>query len=216
MNDSSHTSGVTSVDDALTLLAAEQYVADRSLATAVFLSLRLGRPLFLEGEAGVGKTEVAKVLANGLGRDLIRLQCYEGLDVSSAVYEWNYARQMIESAPGRSRRRSIARGTRPRHFLGAVPGGAATSVGLAAAPGRRPGVAHRRAGSNGRAFRSLPAGAAVRVPDHDPRARSDQGGAAARRGHHIEPHSRDSRCAEAALLLLLGGLSQTPSASFRS
>ncbi len=85
-----------SVDETLLLLEQERYVADRSLATAVFLSLRLGRPLFLEGEAGVGKTEVGKVLATGLGRRLIRLQCYEGLDVSSAVYEWNYARQMIE------------------------------------------------------------------------------------------------------------------------
>jgi MoxR-like ATPase len=85
-----------SVDDAATLLRSGQYVADRSLATAVFLALKLGRPLFLEGEAGVGKTEIAKVLASTLGRELIRLQCYEGLDVSSAVYEWNYARQMLE------------------------------------------------------------------------------------------------------------------------
>ena len=85
-----------SVDETLLLLEQERYVADRSLATAVYLSLKLGRPLFLEGEAGVGKTEVGKVLATGLKRRLIRLQCYEGLDVSSAVYEWNYARQMIE------------------------------------------------------------------------------------------------------------------------
>ena len=85
-----------SVDETLELLREERYVADRSLATSVYLSLRLGRPLFLEGEAGVGKTEVGKVLASGLRRRLIRLQCYEGLDVSSAVYEWNYARQMIE------------------------------------------------------------------------------------------------------------------------
>ena len=85
-----------SVDDTLALLAAGEYVADRSLATALFLSLRLGRPLFLEGEAGVGKTEVAKVLARTLGRRLIRLQCYEGLDLASAVYEWDYARQMLE------------------------------------------------------------------------------------------------------------------------
>ena len=86
----------TSVDDTLALLAEGDYVADRSLATALFLSLRLGRPLFLEGEAGVGKTEVAKVLARTLRRRLIRLQCYEGLDLSSAVYEWDYARQMLE------------------------------------------------------------------------------------------------------------------------
>ena len=85
-----------SVDDTLGLLAQGEYVADTSLATALYLALRLGRPLFLEGEAGVGKTEIAKVLSATLGRRLIRLQCYEGLDVSSAVYEWNYARQMLE------------------------------------------------------------------------------------------------------------------------
>ncbi len=85
-----------SIDDTLALLADAGYVAGRPLATVLFLSLRMGRPLFLEGEAGVGKTEIAKVLAAGLGRRLIRLQCYEGLDVSSAVYEWNYAAQMIE------------------------------------------------------------------------------------------------------------------------
>src|SRR5499433_1739656 len=85
----------TSIDDAVKLLAAGDYVAERSLATAVFLALRMKRPLFLEGEAGVGKTEIAKVLAGALGRKLIRLQCYEGLDVASAVYEWNSAAQMI-------------------------------------------------------------------------------------------------------------------------
>ncbi|MDX8464725.1 MoxR family ATPase [Mesorhizobium sp. VK23B] len=85
-----------SIDETLDLLTRADYVADRSLATVLFLSLRMKRPLFLEGEAGVGKTEIAKVLAGALGRRLIRLQCYEGLDVSSAVYEWNYAAQMIE------------------------------------------------------------------------------------------------------------------------
>jgi len=85
-----------SIDDALALLARADYVAERSLATAVFLALKMNRPLFLEGEAGVGKTEIAKVLASGLGRPLVRLQCYEGLDIASAVYEWNYSRQMIE------------------------------------------------------------------------------------------------------------------------
>ncbi len=85
-----------SVSATLEILGRGQYVADRSLATAVYLALSLKRPLFLEGEAGTGKTEIAKVLADTLGRRLIRLQCYEGLDVASAVYEWNYARQMIE------------------------------------------------------------------------------------------------------------------------
>jgi MoxR-like ATPase len=85
-----------SVDATLALLEGQDYVCDRRLATAVFLALKLRRPLFLEGEAGVGKTEIAKVLSAGLARKLIRLQCYEGLDVSAAVYEWNYPRQMIE------------------------------------------------------------------------------------------------------------------------
>lgn len=84
-----------SIDDTLSLLGENRYVADRALATVVFLALRMGRPLFLEGEAGVGKTEIAKVLAAALKRRLVRLQCYEGLDVASALYEWNYAAQMI-------------------------------------------------------------------------------------------------------------------------
>jgi MoxR-like ATPase len=98
-----------SIDATVSLLSSAGYVADRSLATVIFLALRMGRPLFLEGEAGVGKTEIAKVLAGSLGRRLIRLQCYEGLDVSSAVYEWNYAGQMLairlaEAAGGADRK----------------------------------------------------------------------------------------------------------------
>src|SRR6185369_6941099 len=85
----------SSIDDTLKLLAGADYLADRSLATVLFLALRMGRPLFLEGVAGVGKTEIAKVLSQTLGRRLLRLQCYEGLDGSAAVYEWNYAEQMI-------------------------------------------------------------------------------------------------------------------------
>ncbi|MBA5777651.1 MoxR family ATPase [Stappia sp. F7233] len=85
-----------SIDETLALLDGAGYVADRSLATVLHLSLAMKRPLFLEGEAGVGKTEIAKVLATSLNRNLIRLQCYEGLDLSTAVYEWNYAAQMVE------------------------------------------------------------------------------------------------------------------------
>src|SRR5687768_3812202 len=85
-----------SIDETQALLARGEYVADRSLATSLFLSLAMRRPLFLEGEAGVGKTEIGKVIAQALGRELIRLQCYEGLDISQAAYEWNYSRQMIE------------------------------------------------------------------------------------------------------------------------
>lgn len=109
------------VDQAAALLASGRYIADRSLATAVFLALKLGRPLFLEGEAGVGKTEIAKVLASTLGRRLLRLQCYEGLDVASAVYEWNYSRQMIEirlaEAAGEGSRERLAEDVFARRFL---------------------------------------------------------------------------------------------------
>ncbi len=87
--------GFQSIDDVQAQLAQEDYICSRALATVVFLGLKLGRPLFLEGEAGTGKTEIAKVIAKALGRRLIRLQCYEGLDAASAVYEWNFAAQMI-------------------------------------------------------------------------------------------------------------------------
>ena len=103
------------------LLATSNYIAERSLATSVFLSLNLKRPLLLEGEAGVGKTEVAKVLADAMDRPFIRLQCYEGLDVSSAVYEWDYSRQMIEirlaEAQGVHDRDEIARDIFSEKFL---------------------------------------------------------------------------------------------------
>jgi MoxR-like ATPase len=101
-----------SIDATVDLLARSAYVADRSLATAIFLALKMGRPLLLEGEAGVGKTEIAKVLAGALGRRLIRLQCYEGLDTASAVYEWNYQAQMIEI------RLAEAEGVEDRETLG--------------------------------------------------------------------------------------------------
>ncbi|MBI1398402.1 MAG: AAA domain-containing protein [Betaproteobacteria bacterium] len=109
------------IDATTSLLASADYVAERALSTAVFLALKLGRPLFLEGEAGVGKTEIAKVLAQTLGRPLVRLQCYEGLDTAAAVYEWNYARQMIEirllEAGGVSDREAIARDIFSEAFL---------------------------------------------------------------------------------------------------
>jgi MoxR-like ATPase len=110
-----------SIDDTLKLLAAADYLADRSLATVLFLALKMGRPLFLEGEAGVGKTEIAKVLAATLGRRLIRLQCYEGLDVAAAVYEWNYAAQMITirlaEAEGGADRERLAQDVFSERFL---------------------------------------------------------------------------------------------------
>ncbi|MFN3566918.1 MAG: AAA family ATPase, partial [Burkholderiaceae bacterium] len=109
-----------SIDATAQLLARQNYVADRQLATAVFLALRLGRPLFLEGEPGTGKTEIAKVLAAGLGAELIRLQCYEGLDVNAAAYEWNYARQMLEirlAEPAHEAREHVAAGLFTERFL---------------------------------------------------------------------------------------------------
>lgn len=122
MNDQTHgQNGIASVDAMMETLTSGNYIADRSLATALFLALSLGRPLFLEGEAGVGKTEIAKVLSDTLGRKLVRLQCYEGLDVSSAVYEWNYARQMLEirlaEAEGNTDRTALARDIFADQFL---------------------------------------------------------------------------------------------------
>ena len=110
-----------SIDDLQVLLEQEAYIADRGLATSVYLALKLQRPLLVEGEAGVGKTEVAKVLASGLGTELIRLQCYEGLDINHAVYEWNYARQLLEirlmEAAGSVDRHTAARELFTQEFL---------------------------------------------------------------------------------------------------
>src|ERR1700732_1924188 len=110
-----------SIDATLDLLAAADYLADRSLATVWFLALKMGRPLFLEGEAGVGKTEIAKVLSTTLGRRLIRLQCYEGLDLAAAVYEWNSAAQMIairvSEAEGAHDRKSLEHDVFSERFL---------------------------------------------------------------------------------------------------
>jgi MoxR-like ATPase len=111
-----------SIEETAELLASQDYLASRALATVVFLSLRMKRPLFLEGEAGVGKTEIAKVLSRALGRDLIRLQCYEGLDIANAVYEWNYPAQMLEirlsEATGETSRERIEGGLfSERHLI---------------------------------------------------------------------------------------------------
>jgi MoxR-like ATPase len=110
-----------SIDETHKLLGEADYVADRSLATALYLGLAMQRPLFLEGEAGVGKTEIAKVIASALGRELIRLQCYEGLDIAQAAYEWNYSRQMIEirlaEAAGEKSKEKLAQNIFGEQFL---------------------------------------------------------------------------------------------------
>ena len=110
-----------SIDETQDLLASSDYVAERSLATALYLALAMQRPLFLEGEAGVGKTEIAKVISEALGRELIRLQCYEGLDIAQAAYEWNYSRQMIEirlaEAAGEKSKEKLAQDIFSERFL---------------------------------------------------------------------------------------------------
>ncbi|HVB49852.1 MAG TPA: MoxR family ATPase [Burkholderiales bacterium] len=127
-----------SIDETQQLLLATDYVADRSLATALYLALAMQRPLFLEGEAGVGKTEIAKVVATALGRELIRLQCYEGLDISQAAYEWNYSRQMIEirlaEASGEKSKDKLAQDIFSERFLIRRP----LAHALEGAPGHAP------------------------------------------------------------------------------
>ena len=128
----------TTIDDTLKLLTSADYVADRSLATSVFLALAMKRPLFLEGEAGVGKTEIAKVIAASLGRELIRLQCYEGLDIAQAAYEWNYSRQMIEirlaEAAGEKSKDKLAADIFSERFLIKRP----LALALEGKPGKAP------------------------------------------------------------------------------
>ncbi|OFZ96182.1 MAG: ATPase [Betaproteobacteria bacterium RIFCSPLOWO2_02_67_12] len=127
-----------SIDATQELLASADYVADRSLATALYLSLAMQRPLFLEGEAGVGKTEIAKVVAAALGRELIRLQCYEGLDIAQAAYEWNYSRQMIEirlaEASGERSKEKLAQDIFSEKFLVKRPLARALEGAKGAAP----------------------------------------------------------------------------------
>jgi MoxR-like ATPase len=127
-----------SIDETQQLLLGADYMADRSLATALYLALAMRRPLFLEGEAGVGKTEIGKVVAEALGRELVRLQCYEGLDIAQAAYEWNYSRQMIEirlaEASGEKSKDQLARDIFSERFLIRRP----LAHALEAAPGHAP------------------------------------------------------------------------------
>ena len=172
------------------------YLPDRGLATALFLALTLEKPLLLEGEAGVGKTEAAKALAAALGARLIRLQCYEGLDIAHAVYEWNYPRQLLHI-------RAAQEGTvtEDELFGPRVPDPAPAARGdRERGAGRAP---DRRDRPRGRRVRGVPARGALGLPDHDPRDRDDARGAAAGRRAHVEPHARAPRRAQAPLPLPL-------------
>ena len=174
-----------SVDDLQAALRKELYVADRGLAMSVYLALQLRRPLFLEGEAGVGKTEVAKALSSALGARLIRLQCYEGLDVSQAVYEWNYSRQLLHirllEASGGVDRQGAERELFSEEFLIKRPL-------LQALEGIWPDcAADRRTRPRRRRVRGLSSGDAVRFSDHHPGDWDVQGGRAAGGCDHVQP-----------------------------
>ncbi len=158
----------TTIDELTAALDDRDYFAGEDLTVAIHLALQLGRPLFLEGEAGVGKTEVAKVLAAIAAEDLIRLQCYEGLDVGHALYEWDYALQMMEirllEARGEGAR-ATARDIMSREFLIARPLLQAIETAVRWSPAR---PADRRARPGRRGVRGVPPRAALRLPGDDP------------------------------------------------
>ena len=188
-------------------LSRHGYLADEGLATAVFLALRLRRPLLLEGEAGVGKTEVAKVLSRWTGGELIRLQCYEGIDVAQAVYEWDYSRQLLHLRAAEASGEAAGAGTEAledelyaERFLVKRP----LLRAIAPSDGPSPGPADRRGRPGRRRVRGVPARDPVRLPDHRARAGHVPRRAAADRGHHLEPHARRARRAQAPLPLPLG------------
>ncbi len=195
-----------SIDELQALLERQLYIADRGLATSIFLALKLQRPLLLEGEAGVGKTEVAKVLAAAFDSPLIRLQCYEGLDVSHAVYEWNYARQLLEirlmEASGAVDRQAAARELFDARFLIKRP----LLQALSGDGARRPVLLIDELDRADEEFEGFLLELLADLPDHDPRARDDPRGRSADRHHHVEPDARAARRPQAALPLLLDRL----------
>ncbi len=201
--------GTRSIEALTEEFRRRDYIADRSLTTAVFLALELGRPLLLEGEAGVGKTELAKVLAASLGARLIRLQCYEGLDVNTAVYEWNYPRQMLEirllEARG-SAEQATAHDIFSSEFLIRRP----LLQALEADRRRRAGPPDRRDRPRRRGVRGVSARDPVRLPGHGARDRHDHGRAAAARDPDVQPDTRGPRRAQAALPVPLDRLSDGP------
>ena len=197
----------TSVDATLDMLTSRGYLAERSLATVVYLSLRMGRPLFLEGEAGVGKTEIAKVLSAALGRKLIRLQCYEGLDVASAVYEWNSASQMIAirlaEAAGDTDRDQLSSDIFAERYLIKRPLLQALEPDVAGAPVLLIDELDRADEAFEAYLLEILSDFQVTIPELG----TVKAPHAADRHRHLEPHPRNPRRAEAALPLSLGGLS---------
>ncbi len=200
------TDPISSIDDVQTLLARQNYVCDRALATVVFLALRLGRPLFLEGEAGVGKTEIAKALAAALGRRLIRLQCYEGLDAASAVYEWNFAEQMIAirtaEAAGGADRDALKAELFTEDYLIERP----LLQAMRPQPGGAPVLLIDELDRTDEPFEAFLLEALSDFQVTIPELGTIKGARAADRHPDLEPHARSPRRAEAPLPLSLGRL----------
>jgi MoxR-like ATPase len=194
-----------SIDETLALLGAASYVGDRPLATVIFLSLRLGRPLFLEGEAGVGKTEVAKVLAASLDRRLIRLQCYEGLDVASAVYEWNYPAQMmairLSEAAGEHDKDRIEHDIFSQRYLIKRPLLQALEPSANGAPVLLIDEIDRADEAFEAYLLEILSDFQVTIPEIGVLKAPD-------RRDHLQPHARNSRRAQASLSLSLGRISR--------
>ena len=187
---------VSTVEEVRDALEQHGYLPDEGLATSIFLALSLQRPLLLEGEAGVGKTEVAKVLARWTGGELVRLQCYEGIDASQAVYEWDYSRQLLHL---RAVEAGGGDGGRGRALLRAVPRPAAPAAGHRP-PRRRPaGPAGGRGRPGRRRVRGVPARDPVRLRGDGPRARRAARRGPADRDPHVEPDPGRARRAQAAV-----------------
>ena len=197
-----------SIDDAQALLAGAGYVAGRGLSTVVFLALKLGRPLFLEGEAGVGKTEIAKALAPALGRRLIRLQCYEGLDAASAVYEWNFPAQMVAirtaEAEGAADRHALTEELFSERFLIRRP----LLEAMQPQPGGPPVLLIDELDRTDEPFEAFLLEALSDFQVTIPELGTIRADGAAHRHPHLQPHPRGARRAEAALPLPLGRLSR--------